>query len=385
MKIIAITGCRSEYDIIYPVIKLLELRGHEVKIIVSGTHLSKWHGKSLKNIKSDKFRVTSKIYSDFGTNKKSKRTRSIAKLINGITHTIEKVSPDILIYVGDREEGIAAAIACNYMSTLFAHIAGGDPVWGNADDPIRFAMSKLAHIHFTFTEKYSDNLLKIGEESFRICTSGNPALDNIKSTKLINLKKLNKNLEVNIRDNFIVLIKHPLSSEQKLAKTQMKISLKVLKDFSLKNKFDVVVIYPNNDPGSLEMISEIKKYKNEKNFFIFKNLEHLEFVNLIRLSSVLVGNSSMGFLEAPYYKLPVVNIGRRQRGRLNAGNVKFVDYKEKSIISALNKACFDKKYLKNIKKTNNLYGKGFSSKKIVNFLEKIKNKESKWLIKKNLC
>ena len=385
MKILGITGCRSEYDIILPVIKSLKKRRHNVKIIVSGAHLSNWHGDSLKNIKLSKLKIASKIYSDYGTNKKDKRTKAISKLINGITETLQKENPDVLIYAGDREEGIAAAIACNYMNVLFAHIAGGDPVWGNADDPIRFAMSKLAHIHFTLTQKYSENLLKIGEEKFRICNSGNPSFDNIRGTKKINLTTLNKNLKINLKEKFVVLIKHPLSSEEKFAKNQMKITLKALKTFSLKKKFNIVVIYPNTDPGSLKMIDEINKYKKDKNFFIFKNLNHLEFVNLIRMSSALVGNSSMGFLEAPYYKIPVVNVGRRQTGRLNVGNVNFVNYELKNIISALEKACFDKKYIQKLKKIPNIFGNGFSAKKIVSFLEKVDYKNKKWLIKKNLC
>ena len=382
MKIIAISGCRSELDIISSVIERLKFKNHDIKVILSGSHLSNWHGNSLKKIK---FKIASKIYSDFGGDKKDKRTRAISALINGITKTIEKEKPNFLIYAGDREEGIAAAIACNYMDVLFVHIAGGDPVWGNADDPIRFAISKLSHIHFTFTKKYYQNLLNVGEEKFRICNSGNPSLDNIRTTEKLSLKNINKNLKVSISKKYVVLIKHPLSSEERFSKNQMKITLKALKNFSKKNLYNIVVIYPNTDPGSLRMIKEINKYKKDKNFFIFKNLPHNEFVNLIRMSSALIGNSSMGFLEAPYYKIPVINVGRRQTGRLNAGNVKFVNYDEKNIISALNKACFDTRYLKKLKKIKNLYGKGFSSKKIVNFLEKIDNKDNRWSVKRNLC
>ena len=119
MKIIAVTGCRSELDIISPVIEKLILKKHDVKVILSGSHLSNWHGNSLKGIK---YKIASKIFSDYGTDKKNKRTRAISSLINGITRTIEKEKPNFLIYAGDREEGIAVAIACNYMNVLFVHI-----------------------------------------------------------------------------------------------------------------------------------------------------------------------------------------------------------------------------------------------------------------------
>ena len=183
MKIIASTGIRSEYDILYPVINELRLRGHEIKLIISGAHLSDWHGSSLKKIQKDGFEIADKIDCLFSTNRTTQRIKGIGSLVTGISQCVERENPDLLLYVGDREEGIATALVGNYMDILFAHLSGGDPVWGNADDPIRFAISKLAHIHFPFANDYADNLRKIGEEDFRIFHSGNPSLDNIKDTK----------------------------------------------------------------------------------------------------------------------------------------------------------------------------------------------------------
>ena len=385
MKIIATTGIRSEYYILHPVIKKLASRGHEVKLILSGAHLSDWHGSSLKQIENDGFEIADKIDSLFYTDRKTQRIKGIGSLVTGIAQCVEREKPDLLLYVGDREEGIATALVGNYMDILFAHLSGGDSVWGNADDPIRFAISKLAHIHFPFAMQYADNLRKIGEEDFRIFYSGNPSLDSIKNTEKMSIKELSKKLNINIvKNGYVVLIKPPLSSENELAGEQMKVTLESLNLFCKKNNFKVIGIYPNTDPGAYGILDEIEKYNGNKYFHFFKNLPHLEFVNLMRNASALIGNSSMGILEAPFYKLPVINVGRRQSGRLNAGNVEFVDYKEDRILQLLEKACFDNKYRKVVNSLTNPYGDGNAAIKIAKNLEAIDVNDRRWYVKERL-
>ena len=385
-KFLAITGIRSEYEILRPVINELQLRKHEVKLIVSGAHLSGWHGSTLNTILNDGFEVADQVDSLYSTNRTTQRIKGVGSLVTGISQCVEREKPDLLIYVGDREEGIATALVGNYMDVLFAHLGGGDPVWGNADDPIRFAISKLAHIHFPFAEEYAENLRRIGEDDFRIFYSGNPSLDNIKKTKEISVCDLSEKLECPLSTNgYVVLIKHPLSSEKKEAGEQMKKTLQSLEIFCDKYDFKVVGIYPNTDPGSYDILAEIDKYERHKSFFFFKNLLNIDFVNLLRNASALIGNSSMGILEAPFYKLPVVNVGRRQSGRLNAGNVEFVDYETEEIISALEKACFDKKYNGIIENLKNPYGDGAAAKIIADALESVDLNDRNWYVKQKLC
>ena len=184
---------------------------------------------------------------------------------------------------------------------------------------------------------------------------------------------------------YIVLIKHPLSSELENITHQMEVTLESLNIFCKKYNFKVLGIYPNTDPGSYDILNVIDKFKNNNSFLFIKNLPHLEFVNIIRNTATLVGNSSMGILEAPFYKLPVVNIGNRQQGRLNAGNVEFVNHNKNNILSALKKACFDQKYIKKIKSLDNPYGNGDASKKISDIIDKIDLSNKKWYVKRKLC
>ena len=163
----------------------------------------------------------------------------------------------------------------------------------------------------------------------------------------------------------------------------MSVTMKAVKSFASENKIKVVGIYPNTDPGSYDILKIIENNDHE-NIKFFKTLKREVFVNLMRNAKALVGNSSMGILEAPFYKLPVINVGNRQKGRLNAGNVKFLPYNEIQIKKSLKKACFDEKYRKTISKLKNPYGDGYAHKKILNFLKSIDLNDKKWLIKKKL-
>ena len=211
MKVLAVTGIRSEYDILYPVLNHIRNdKSFDLKLVVCGAHLSDWHGNTLNKIEEDGFKVTEKIDYLLMTNRKTQRSKGIGILISSLTQTVEREDPDFLLFVGDREESIAASVVANYMDVLSVHIGGGDPVFGNADDPIRFACSELSHIHFTTTKQYADNLLSIGEEPKRVIFSGNPSLTNIKKTPRMDKRSISKELGIELKD-FLVLIKHPLS------------------------------------------------------------------------------------------------------------------------------------------------------------------------------
>lgn len=386
-KILAITGIRSEYDISYPLLKVLrDSKRFEIKLVVSNAHLSDWHGFTLSKIEEDGFEIAEKIDCLLMTNRKTQRVKGVGILTYALSQTVDREKPDLLFVVGDREESIAAALVGNYMNILVAHLGGGDPVYGNADDPIRFAVSKLAHIHLTTAKPYSENLINIGEEKFRIFNVGNPALDNIKNTVTIPLKEIGNQIEFAINDKkYVVLIKHPLSSEKEDSYAQMEITLRALKKFHDETGYKVIASYPNTDPGSYDILDAIKLYEKESFIKFYKSLPRELFVNIMRNSKALIGNSSMGILEAPFYKLPVINVGNRQKGRLNAGNVVFVKHDVIEIKKALLKACFDNDYRDRVKKLENPFGDGNSSQKILKVFNTINISDKKWYIKKRLC
>ena len=386
-KVLAITGIRSEFDILYPII--LELNNNpdiELKLVISGSHLSDWHGNFLEQLESDGFEIADMVDSLLMTNRNTQRVKGIGMLMLGLSQTVEREKPDLLFVIGDREESIATALVGNYMNVLVAHFGGGDTVYGNADDPVRFAVSKLSHIHLTNAQVYADNLIKNGEETFRVFNVGNPAYKNIIDTPKRSLKEISNFLNFDISDGkYMVLLKHPLSSEKEDAFDQMKITLDVVESFCLENNYKLIGIYPNTDPGSYDILDAIKAKETSSAIKFFKNIQREYFINIMRNCKVLIGNSSMGILEAPFYKIPVVNVGNRQMGRLNAGNVEFVNYDFKTIYSAIEKACFNENYLNEINLQLNPYGNGDSVEKIVDILLELDLSDNKWYVKKKLC
>ena len=385
-KILAITGIRSEYDILYPVLQELNASGHELGVVVSGAHLSDQHGMTEQLIRHDGFKVVDRIDSLFSTDRLTQRSKGVGALIQGLTQTVDRVNPDFLLVVGDREESIATAVVGNYINTLVVHIGGGDPVHGNADDPVRFAVSKLAHLHCCMAEKYAQNLLNIGEEKFRTHWTGNPAYVNIDKTESISIEQLAELLNLPIReDNFIVLIQHPLSSEAEESIRQMDITLQSLREFCAKHSFEVIYISPNSDPNSYAMRELSMRYQKFPWFHSVQALSRLHFINLMRHARALIGNSSMGILEAPHYRLPAVNVGNRQQGRLNAGNVNFVPHESELITQALEKACFEASYRDGILALDNPYGDGNAAIKVRRAIESVDLKDNRWYTKRNLC
>lgn len=382
-RILAVTGIRSEYDILYPVIKrFADSDDFELKVVVSGAHLSDWHGNTIDRVESDGFEIADRIDTLFTTNRSTQRSKAVAQLISGLTQTVEREKPDLLLVVGDREESIATAIVGNYMDVVVAHIGGGDPVWGNADDPIRMAVSKLAHIHFTTAQPYSKNLVSMGEDEWRISFCGTPGLDNITNEPQLSMADVSNFIGSELSE-YIVVLKHPLSSEHESAYEQMTSTLKAIDKVCQDKGLKAVCITPNSDPGSYEIIQAYKEFESDR-ILLQQTLPRSIFVNLLRNAKALVGNSSMGILEAPMYKLPVVNVGHRQRGRLNAGNVKFVSYQENDIVSAIEQAVFDIKYRNYIANLDNPYGSGQAADIIENFIRGVDLSDTKWLVKEKL-
>jgi GDP/UDP-N,N'-diacetylbacillosamine 2-epimerase (hydrolysing) len=248
LRMLVLTGIKSEYDILYPVLCELKKRNHDLMIVVSGAHLSNQHNNTYKRIIQDGFEITDKIDTLLSTDRLVQRSKGTGLLIAGLTQTVERTNPDFLLVVGDREESIATAVVGNYMEKLVVHIGGGDPVYGNADDPMRFAVSKLAHIHCCTARPYADNLKNIGEEDFRIFLTGNPAYANIDFVPEIEKGELKNQFGIT-SENYGVLIKHPLSSEVDDAGVQMETTLKSLEHFCQKNRFQVVNIPPSSGPG----------------------------------------------------------------------------------------------------------------------------------------
>lgn len=371
-RILFVTGARSEYDIMQPVLEQLRYCNDvELKLIVTGAHLSETFGKTVKNIENDGYEIADRIYNLVSTEDKIGRVVGIGTQITGLAHAFAREKPDIIVVVGDREEAITVSMAGAYLSIPVAHLAGGDIANdGNIDNSVRYAASKFAHIHFTFLEQHAKVLRLLGEDDFRIFNTGNPALDKFIHCPVIPRNKIAPLKALETGDEpYLVLIQHPIITEATEAGKQIIETLEAVLDLNIK----CFINYPNSDAGNFAIIEMINKYTSEhpEIFYLFKNLDRVNYINLLRNAAVLIGNSSSGILEAPSIGLPVVNIGSRQRERFSAGNVIYVDYNRAEIGAAIQKSSYDLDYRAAIKNIVNPYGDGNSAKRISEVLRSI--------------
>ena len=379
--VLAITGTRSEYDILYPALDAIQAReGLSLRVVASGAHAAGSYGDTISYIEGDGFEVADSVAYLLRGDDKRMRAKGVGTLIASLTEVVNRESPDILLVAGDREEPLATATVGNYLDVPVAHIFGGDPVWGNADDPVRHAVSKMAHIHLTACADHRDRLIQMGEHEFRTFDVGNSALDRIEAVPALSRADLADEIGFDITDGpFLVLLKHPLSSERAQAGAQMETTMEALAELSLPT----VAVHPNTDPGSEEIIDVLAEYEDEEFVSVHENFERDLFVNLLRHATALVGNSSAGILEAPFLSLPALNIGNRQTGRTNAGNVVYVDHDVDKIVEAVQRLTDETRRAELLEKTNTTYyGDGNSGPRIADVLADI-DLDSELLVKSN--
>ena len=373
-KILFITGMRSDFFIQEPILKEIEkMSSLEYGLIVTGGHLKKKFGYTFKDIVSKKYKVIAKINNLVESDKITSRINGISRQIPKIINVFEKFKPHIVVAPYDREESIVIALIATYMNIPIAHLGAGDITNINVDGIVRHSVSKLSHIFFTFTNSSYKRLIRLGEEKFRIYNVGHTIIDRYKNINKISKKQLSKffKLDFNFKP-IILLIQHPVSNNYKESSNQINITLSAIDNLN----FHTIIVLPNSDLGSYSMRDKITKYKFRNNKIrIFKNIPEIYFVNMMKYISIIIGNSSMGVLEAPLFKIPVINIGLRQLDRENAGNIIFVPHEKLRIEHAVKKCLYDKAYIKKIKSIKNPYGKINASKKIASILVKIKINE----------
>ncbi|MFX1443665.1 MAG: UDP-N-acetylglucosamine 2-epimerase [Promethearchaeota archaeon] len=373
-----VTGSRADYNYLKSTIeKIKNSTKLKLSLIVTGMHLLEKHGKTIKLIEKDRIPIA-KIIPMYNENDRSSKSlgKSVGESIIKFTEVFDELKPDLLLIVGDRFEALVAALAASTLHIPIAHIGGGD-ISGNIDETLRHVITKLSHIHFPATPTSKERIERMGEEHWRIQVVGSTTIDTIMNENLLNREKICDKLELNASEKIVLCVLHPNVFESERAGEQMKITLQVLKDMNLQT----VIIYPNNDLGSHLIIQEINKNRNNPKFKIFKNLERKLYLSLLKNADLLIGNSSGGFYETPIFKIPVVNLGTRNKYREKIDNVINVDnFEYNKIKNAVNKS-FSDEFRQICQDFSNPWGDGTASDKIVNFLEDLEINDN-LLIKK---
>jgi UDP-N-acetylglucosamine 2-epimerase (non-hydrolysing)/GDP/UDP-N,N'-diacetylbacillosamine 2-epimerase (hydrolysing) len=366
-KICVITGSRADYGIFFPILKAIKSSNSlRLYIIATCVHLMKEFGYTVKDIKKDGFNIYEKVHISYRKDTGQAMADSVGRAVSKFSKTFSRLRPDLVVILGDRGEMLAAGIAANYVNIPVAHIHGGE-VSGHVDEVMRHAITKISHIHFTSTENAKKRILKLGEEPDKVFVVGAPALDCILNGQLTDKDSLFKRYGLTKKQPLLILIQHPVLAQIDEAEKQIRITLDAIKRFKLQT----VVIYPNSDAGGRRMIKVIREYKKLPFIKSFDSLPHEDYLGLMKVASVLIGNSSSGIIEAPSFMLPVVNIGIRQQGRERGINVIDVAHDEKAIIDAIKRCLYDTRFKERIKRSKNPYGDGHASERLVKMLSGI--------------
>lgn len=364
-KILFVTERRADYSKLRPVIKEIKKSGKfEYYLVVTGSHLLKKYGLTINEIKKDGFRIYKKFdmfYENEGDDP-SIMTMAFGRAIFNLTKIIKSLKPDIVFSGFDIGGNFAAAIIGAHMNIHVAHLEGGE-VTGTIDEPIRHAISKFSHIHFTTNNEATKRLIRMGENPNNIFTVGNPSLDAIKATKFISRTKLEQEFKIDLKKPFLLVVQHTVTTEINDIDKYFLETVQAIKELDMQS----IIIAGNIDAGS----KKIKKIIENSKITYYDHLQFEKYINLLRYSSAIVGNSSSGIMEAPFLRVPSISIGTRQEGRSKTKSIINVGYNKKQIKIAIKKVITDKKFLKTLKKQKNLHGDGTAAKKIVHILERL--------------
>ena len=357
-NITAVSVGRSDYHILKSLYQILSNeRKISLNLIVIGSHLSKNFGYSFKNIEKKLFNKIFKIKLNLDKNDEINQNRSVSEIVYKTGVYFNKHKTDLLIVLGDRFEMFAVVIAAMNFRIPIAHIHGGELTLGAIDDSIRHCITKLSHIHFVTHRNYKKRLIQLGENSKSIIISG--SLSNDRLTNLTFLKKKDLELKYNFkfRKINILVTFHPETLNETYSNKQIIQLLNALKYFN--EDYTFLYTSPNNDIGSKFIIKKIKDtcIKKDNHYFV-KTMENDDYYSMIKNFDILVGNSSSGIIEAPYFKKPNINIGLRQEGREKAQSNIDCIAQEKQIIHAIKKS-LSNKFRNRIKNMKNPYFKKF--------------------------
>jgi UDP-hydrolysing UDP-N-acetyl-D-glucosamine 2-epimerase len=375
-KICVVTGTRAEYGLLYLLMKEIQQDpGLVLQVIVTGMHLSPEFGLTYKTILQDGFQIDEKVEMLLSSDSAVGITKSIGLATIGFADALDRLKPDLLVLLGDRFEVLAAAQAALVARIPIAHIAGGDTTEGAIDESIRHSITKMSHLHFVTNEIAAERVRQMGENPNHIHNVGSPGIDQIKQLSVLPKEEFEAAIDFKLRTRNILVTFHPVTLDFQSASEQFTELLSALEE--LGEDTGIIFTKPNSDTDGRVLIKMIDTYVSQHpNSIAHTSLGQLRYLSAIEHVDVVVGNSSSGLYEVPSFKKPTVNIGERQKGRLQANSVLNCNPIREEISHAISKA-----YQLDCQNTINPYGNGDSSVRILSIINGID--DYKVLLKKH--
>ncbi|QEY33829.1 UDP-N-acetylglucosamine 2-epimerase (hydrolyzing) [Caproiciproducens galactitolivorans] len=365
-KICVVTGSRAEYGRLSVLMKeIRKTPGFQLQLIAAGEHLSPEFGLTYREIEDDGFAIDCKVETLLSSDTPAGITKSIGLSVIGFADAFSLLQPELLILTGDRYEILAAAQAALIFKIPVAHIAGGDTTEGAFDEAIRHSITKMSHLHFVTNSEAYQRVKQLGENPCHIYNVGNMGIDCIINTPRMSREELEASLPFSFRKRNLLIAFHPVTMDSEPSSVQFEALLQALND--LGSEVGLLFTEPNADPEGHEIIRLMNQFAAvHPNAAVFPSLGSRCYFSLIEQMDAVVGNSSSGIYEVPFFKKPTVNIGDRQKGRIFSSSIISCSAESTEITKAIHKA-----FLMDCSHAVNPYGEGNTSAKILSILQTI--------------
>jgi len=369
-KICIVTGSRSEYGLLYWLMKEIDQDKYlTLQTVVTGMHLSPEFGCTYQKIEKDGFVIDRKIEMLLSSDTPIGVSKSMGLAQISFSEVFYDLNPDIVVVLGDRTEIFSAVSAAMVLNIAIAHISGGELTLGAIDDAIRHSITKMSHLHFVSTETYRKRVIQMGEAPERVFNFGESGLDNIYKLPLLKKPDFEESINWTLKDKSILFTYHSVTLE---LPDKVKNDVICILDFlSELNDTSVIITKSNSDSGGRLINSILKKYASKNNhFMLFDSLGQIRYLSALRYVDAVVGNTSSGLVEAPSFNIGSINIGNRQLGRERAASVIDCMPEKSSLTEAFGKLYSDE-FQSKLKNIQNPYGTGGGSAKIKNVLKDV--------------
>ncbi|HET7657259.1 MAG TPA: UDP-N-acetylglucosamine 2-epimerase [Bacillales bacterium] len=372
-KICIVTGSRAEYGLLYWLMKeIREDHDLQLQIIATGMHLSPEFGLTYKRIEEDGFTIDQKVEMLLSSDSSVGMTKSVGIGVIGFADAFDALRPDIVVLLGDRFEAFSAAQAAMMARIPIAHLHGGEQTEGALDEAFRHSITKMSHLHFVAAEPYKNRVKQLGEHPEFIYNFGAPGLDYAKRLQLLSKAELEESLSFQFGEISFLVTYHPAT----LHDNSIDAVIELLKALDQFPEAKIIFTKSNADTGGRIINQLIEEYaeRNEDRVKVFASLGQLKYLSAINYVDVVIGNSSSGIIEVPFFKKATVDIGDRQKGRLRAESIIHCEDRAEDIGIAIEKA-FSRDFQQRLPDTKSLYGDGKASEKIKHVLKTINRED----------
>ena len=366
-KICVVTGTRAEYGLLKPLIdRIYEDNQLLLQLIVTGAHLSSEFGLTYQLIEQDGYQIDEKVEILLSSDSSIGISKSMGLALISFSEVLERLKPDFVVILGDRHEMLSVSIASMMANIPIIHLHGGETTEGAVDESIRHSITKQSYLHFTSTEQYRRRVIQLGESPDRVFNVGAIGIENIVELPLLSLAELEKSIEFKLDKPFALCTFHPVTLENVTSKDQFLELLNALKSLDMK----VIFTKANADVDGRIINQLIDNYiaDNSKNAIAFDSMGQIRYLSAMKYCNLVIGNSSSGIIEAPNFFIPTINIGDRQKGRIQAENTINCEAKAEEILTSFRKAN-GLEFRESLKCIENPYGNGEVSSKIIHILK----------------